>query len=197
MLPNRETTLLHYIPYRVIPTTLEVPTVDLDDDATTGVHRFAIVNAANNSPYVCGVRDPVFPHPPNLATPHAAVLWALLHCVRMNYVGWAVLQTYLQNILAASSNDHHRRQIRTANRTFADAVWNTPARGVLLAAGFVEHGAYVELGTIDGFAGSALERLLSDVVGLVAQWRKRAQEEEEMPQQPNGADGSGRAGYRW
>jgi PUB domain len=196
---GEERVLLHYIPYRVIPTTLEAPTVDNDDEddsGRTGMHRFRIVSAKSDSLYSCAVDDPILPHPAAdyIQTPPDAVEFALLHCVRMNYNGWNVLHKCIRMILQHPDNPQYR-QIRTANRTFAEAVWNTPARGVLLAAGFVEHGAHVELGSAAPLSYDAIQEL-SPLMLCIEMWQKRAEEPNlEQRQQPEGADGYGRAGF--
>ena len=144
---GEERILLHYIPYRVIPTTAQAPTVDSDDDNNnepdskkTGLHQFLVVASSADSIYSCAVDDAVLPHPAAeyIPTPHKAAEFALLHCLRMNYGGWFILKKHLRMIVQHPDKPQYR-QIRTANRTFAESVWNTPAMGVLLAAGFVEH----------------------------------------------------------
>jgi hypothetical protein len=142
---EEESVLLHYIPYRVIPSVQEAPTVG--SDGRTGVHRFTIREADLGSDDRCAVDDPVLPHPASrhILTPTAAASWAVLHCRRMGYDGWRVLAKYLTNIVSHPAEPKYRR-IRTANAKFNQAIWSTPARGLLLAAGFVEHGAYCELG---------------------------------------------------
>ena len=48
-----------------------------------------------------------------------------------------ILQKYIQNIIDFP-NDIQYRYIRIANPKFSDYVWNTPAKGVLLAYNFIE-----------------------------------------------------------
>jgi PUB domain/VHL beta domain len=156
-----ERTILHYVPYKAIPTTLDessdsTSSLSTAADATHGeeekggVHRFSISSPPVNSLYSCQVADLIFPHPASkhILTPHKAAEFALLHCNRMSYNRWSVLKKYVSNILQHPENPLCR-QIRTSNPTFAESVWNTPARGILLAAGFIEHGAYVEFGSAD------------------------------------------------
>lgn len=202
---KEETTLLHYIPYRVIPTTSEAKTVDDNSGEPIGVHRFRILSPPPSSPYCCAVDDPVLPHPAHtrIRTPHQAAEFALLHCLRMQFADYALLKRYLTKIIQHPS-EMAFRQIRTANPNFA-RIWMSPARGVLLAAGFVEHGAFVELGTDDnaddGAAAAATPFLPSDTVNelslfvaVIESWEKRSKDFGNI-EQPPGADGYGRAGF--
>jgi PUB domain/VHL beta domain len=198
---NDEVTLLHYIPYRVIPTTLETPTVDADDTTTDssgviGTHRFHILNAPSDSVSSCMVRDPVLPHPASmqLASPRKAAEFALLHCVRMNYLGWAVLLKYIENIVK-HPDQPQLRQIRLANPTFSEYVWNTPAKGVLLAMGFIENDAYVEFGSEVTLSSDTIQEF-SILLHMIQMWKSKAEDSEHsVLQQPEGADGYGRAGW--
>lgn len=196
---GEEKILLHYIPYRVIPTTAQAPTVDTDDEpdsGKTGVHQFRIAASPADSRYSCAMDDPIFPHPAEayIPTPHKAAEFALLHCLRMDFGGWAVLKKYFTMIVQHPDKPQYR-QIRTANRTFAQAVWNTPAKGVLLAAGFVEHGAYAELGSAAALSHDTVNEL-SLLLYVIERWQKRAEDSDSaQQQQPEGADGYGRAGF--
>lgn len=193
-----EKILLHYIPYRVIPTLTEASTVDNDDEddsGRTGVHRFRILpNATSDSIYSCAVDDPILPHPANryISTPRDAAEFALLHCVRVHYNGWNVLKKCIRMIIQHPENPRFR-QVRTSNKVFAEAVWNTPAKGVLLAAGFEEHGAYVELGSVAPLSPAVIQEL-SELMISIEHWEKLA-EDPEIEQQPEGFDGYGRAGF--
>jgi PUB domain/VHL beta domain len=163
---GEERIVLHYIPYRTIPTTESGPNTGQQDDETdhdseeAGVHRFRILTSPVDSLYSCKVDDAIFPHPSSghLLTPHKAAEFALLHCHRMRYNRWSVLKKYLSMILKQPENTLCR-QIRTANPTFAESVWSTPAKGVLLAAGFVEHDAYAELGSAGTLSQDTLREL--------------------------------------
>jgi len=186
--------LLHYIPYRVIPTTKQIPTTD-PNDSSVGLHQFVIGRPAWG-PYSCSVSDPVLPHPPEKAldTPVKAAQWTLQHMTRMGYNGGEVLAKYLTNIVAHPDNPKYR-QIRTAQAKFNEAVWNTAARGLLLAVGFVEREAYAELGTMSKLSRERV-RDLSTALFALEQWRMEQGETTVYDQdQPEGADGYGRGGF--
>jgi VHL beta domain/PUB domain len=189
------TPLLHYIPYRVIPTLREAPT--MEDEEGNGVHRFHIVPADPTDACLCQVEDPILPYPAarHLTSPRQAAEFALRHCRRMQYTEWAVLLQYLDGILQHPDQPQYRR-MRLANPTFGPGVWQTPARGVWLALGFVE--------TTDGYAewrtagDDAVTPVLIDEWSL---WRhmiqvcQAAAEDDRWLPQPEGADGYGRAGF--
>jgi PUB domain/VHL beta domain len=163
---GEERIVLHYIPYRTIPTTESGPNTgqqddDMDHDSEeAGVHRFRILTSPMDSLYSCKVDDAIFPHhsSEHLLTPHKAAEFALLHCHRMCYSRWPVLKKYVNMILKHPENTLCR-QIRTSNPTFAESVWSTPAKGVLLSAGFVEHDAYAELGSAGTLSQNTLREL--------------------------------------
>lgn len=182
--------LLHYIPYRVIPTTDAMPTVDLSD-REMGLHRFSITRPTDEN-YLCGVSDPVFPFPANefMIKPSECVQWACLHCHRMNYGEWDTLIKYLFKIVQQPSNTKYR-QIRQANPVFGGKVWNTTARGILFAAGFVENEGYAEIGTSSTLSRSQVQEL-SWLLMYLERWKSFAGAPSE---QPEGADGFGRASY--
>lgn len=185
--------LLYYIPDRIIPTCEQTPTVD-EHDSEIGVHRFDLISAPLESPFWVHINDPVLPFPAKdyIQSPEQAVDWALLHMHRMNFSHWEVLSKYLNNILYEPANAKYR-QIRLGNPTFHAAVWQTPAKGLLLALGFVEHGAYIELGTARRLTKEQVKQL-SGIMFSVAVWKKR--QDSVLPLgQPSGADGFGRAGF--
>lgn len=187
-----EDVLLHYIPYRVIPTTKQVPTTD-PNDSSVGLHQFVICRPTWG-PYSCSVSDPVLPHPPELAldTPVKAAQWTLQHMTRMGYMGGETLAKYLTNVVAHPDNPKYR-QIRTAQAKFNAAVWNTAARGLLLACGFVEREAFAELGTMETLSRERV-RDVSTLLFALEQWRMQ-QGETTVYDQPQGADGYGRGGF--
>lgn len=182
--------LLYYIPDRIIPTCADSPTID-DEDSEMGVHRFNLVNAPPDSPFYIHVEDPVLPFPAkdHIRSVEKAVDWTLLHMHRMDYMYWDTLVKYLTNILHQPGKASYR-QIRIENRRFNEAIWNTPARGLMLAIGFVEQGAFVELGTAKRLTAEQSKQL-STLLFSIAIWRKRDQ----ASTQPAGADGYGRAGF--
>ena len=182
--------LLHYVPERIIPTCDLQPTVD-EEDPTIGVHRFTLDTPSTDSPHWVEITDPVLPLPArqHFQSIEQAVDFALLHMHRTNYTGWDVLVKYLTNILYNPAHAKYR-QIRVANPTFGPAVWqHTAARGLLLALGFVEQGAHVELGTHRPLTRDQLQ-MLSTVLLRIRVWKQAA-----LPPQPRGADGYGRAGF--
>uniref|UniRef100_A0A7S1VQI1 PUB domain-containing protein n=1 Tax=Grammatophora oceanica TaxID=210454 RepID=A0A7S1VQI1_9STRA len=188
--------LLHYIPYRVIPTTPQVPTHD-ENDETLGVHRFSLKrNIHQKFNQVCLIDDPIFPT--HIDTVQQAAAFSFQHMSRMNYACANTCLKYLTNILRHPSERKYRK-IRTANKKFYAEVWNTAARGLFLAAGFKEEGAFLELGTNDPLPSHRVQ----DVSSLVFYLEKWKEEEERNlarapasgQQQPDGADGYGRAGF--
>jgi hypothetical protein len=197
--------LLYYIPYRVIPTTKQEPTVD-PDEPEVGVHRFTILpppessgSSSDRAGWACQVADPVLPYPASdfFLTPEIAVAWTLLHCHRMSFsmnIDWNILITYLSKIVQ-NPNEPKYRKIRLANPNFAP-VWNSPLQGLLLAAGFVEHREYAYLGRQD--AGLSRERVqeISQLLYHLEQWKDYHNTSESSGEvQPQGADGFGREGY--
>lgn len=184
--------LCHYIPYKVIPTTHQVPTVD-KDEPEIGVHQFAILSLGQrkltDEGVICSIADPAFPT--HMETPQDAIAWTFQEMSRCEYPYIDTVAKYLTNIVLHPSESKYR-QIRIAHRRFAQQVWNTSARGLFLAAGFVEEGAYAELGSNDGLPRGRVQDL-STLLFYLEKW-KRIQD---MPigQQPEGADGSGRANY--
>jgi PUB domain len=221
-----EPVIAHYIPYKIIPNVVpEAPTIDLtettnvaaaanDDDAPTGkkrligIHRFAIVKLSEESSdnykdddrrrdYTHWIRDDILPLSPDIGTEQQALELCLLHCVRTGYYHWKTLLLYYTKIQQHPENATYRH-IRIANRTFADTVWNTAARGVFLASGWVEHGAYLEWGVAD----RPFPRLddVHRIIQTIERWWQRAEndgsDDSAEQQQPEGADGYGRAGFQ-
>jgi len=190
--------VLHFVPHKIAPTTEEVPTIS-PNDSEIGIHRFSITSPRPSSydstsiDETCGVLDPVFPV--HFANPTEAVTWSLHHMTRMNFMSINLLQKYLTNIMLHPEEKKYR-QIRIANATFFRDIWNTAARGLLLAAGFVECGAYAELGS-EGTLPHDRVQELSMILMRLEQWKgKREQEGSLGLNQPLGAtDGFGRANF--
>jgi hypothetical protein len=184
---------LYYIPYRVIPTTQEAPT--LGDDGSTGLHKFSIVQAPPSSPYFCNIQDEIMPFPAQdtFHSPIPAITWTLQHMTRMmqsNRYLVDTLQRYLNKIVE-DPNQTKFRQIRIASQNFAP-IWQSPMRGLLLAIGFVEQSAYAELGC----ANYALSRERIQEVALLSYLVNNWKDGQVAPEkQPEGADGYGRAGF--
>ena len=193
--------LLYYIPYRVIPTLPDVPTVASDDDQETGRHQFSIVAPAPLSPHWIGIDDHVMPFPATtyFTSPLRGMTWTLQQVSRMiddaaNSPELDNLYKYLKNIAKAPEQVKYR-QIRIRSPNFA-AIWQSPFRGLLLAVGFVEEHAYAELGC----AGQPLSREriqdLALMTYLLTEWRlKELSDSSSQTEQPEGADGYGRAGF--
>lgn len=184
--------VLHYIPYRVIPTLDSHPTTS-PDDPEVGMHKFVIRDGSSNDPFVCEVLDNVMPFPAkrHLRTPVEAFEWTLVYCRRLGYLGWPTLQKYLANIVEQPENTKYR-QLRQGNPSFAQDVWNSPARGLLFALGFVENGAYLEVGTADPLPAVWVRALADGLkkIRVTASFEGNASGD-----QPLGADGYGAAGY--
>ena len=188
--------LLHYIPYRIIPTTSNAPTVD-PDDPRVGIHRFTIQNETVDSPFWCHVDDPILPYPAKdmLTNFDKAVACTLEHCQRMGVMSLHILRKYLSNIIQNPEESKYRR-IRIANTTFSQNVWLTPARGLLLAAGFVENQGSAELGSAEPLRRERVQEV-SRLVYYLERWQEETSADGDAANspQPLGADGFGRAGY--
>ena len=202
-----QTPLLYYVPYRVIPTLPQAPTVSEDG---VGRHQFTVCppkhSSSLSSPFWISVQDDVLPFPgiEHFPTPAAASSWTLTHMSRM-MAGFGTtgdplplintLIKYFENIVDDPSNTKYR-QLRIASKAFSP-IWQSPLRGLLLAIGFVDVGMYAEL-------GCATKPLSPDRIQHVALATYQLQEwyAKELSlggvdggQQPEGADGFGRAGY--
>jgi hypothetical protein len=188
----------------------ESPTVD-PEDPTVGMHQFTIrplqTTTAESNPYSVAIDDPVLPFPAehHFKTPTACISWTLMHCRRMMEAQlldpgmYTILIKYLTKIVQYPEVAKYR-QIRIANPVF-HRLWQTPIRGLLLAVGFVECGAYLELGS-----GSDNSPLRRDRVQDVALLLFQVEQSQSLAlrgntntavtrQQPLGADGFGRAGW--
>jgi len=187
--------LCYYIPYRVIPNTHEVPTVDFDEP-DEGLHRFTIVSLGRqlleDEGAICHIHDPVFPT--IIRTPQDAVTWTFQELSRMNYSCIDILTKYLKNVVMHPEETKYR-QIRIANRRFKDEIWLTPARGLLLAAGFLEQGSHAELGSSSTLPRDRVQDI-SLLLFHIEKWKKMHEQQASVNvQQPKGADGYGRANF--
>jgi hypothetical protein len=200
---DNPTPYLYYIPYRVIPTLPECPTVT-PDDPNTGLHKFAILPAKPNSPFHIRVHDDVLPFPAvvNFTTPLQGITWTLQHMSRLPWSGndpsLDLLQRYLSNIVNSPETTKYR-QLRIGSRTFG-SLWNSPLQGLLLAVGFVEVQGYAELGCSEKTLSRDRIQDLALLSYLLAQWgtneqKRAAAAGAALPEQPEGADGFGRAGF--
>ena len=204
--------LLYYIPDRIIPTTAMDDTTDPDEDQhdhKTGMHRFTIqspVPAVNGSDYLVALHDPILPFPAErfVSTESQAVYWTIRHMLRLTEsarggrtTDWGIILKYFYNILEHPDNPKYRR-IRIANPTFSSHIWNTPARGLFLSAGFVEHGSHAELGTAGPYPKAQITQL-SNFVLILEQWKSQWPSligaADQVVQPEGAADASGRAGF--
>jgi hypothetical protein len=175
-----------------------------------GIHRFVIVklsqqrDGANHNDgndkeddprkrYTHWIRDDILPLSLDIATEQQALELCLLHCVRTGYYHWKTLLLYFTKVQAQPDVAVYRH-VRIANPTFADAVWQTAARGVFLATGWVEHGAYLEWGVGDRPFPRPDD--VTRIVKTIERWWRRAEDAAFGADQPEGADGYGRAGFR-
>lgn len=187
--------LCHYIPYKIIPTTHQVPTVD-PEEPDIGIHRFAILSLGqrpqldDDGGAICCIVDPVFPT--TIETLQDAAGWSFQEMSRLNYPYVDSLTKYLTNIVL-HPGDTKYRQIRVAHKRFSQHIWNTPARGIFLAAGFVEANGNAELGSSMESLPRARVQELSTILFYLEKW-KRIQDSP-VVRQPEGADGLGRANY--
>lgn len=197
---------LYYVPYRVIPTTPEVPTMTDDDD--TGRHQFVIGPPTSTSePYLCSVQDKVMPFPSRVHfhTPLLGITWTLQHMTRLRLSGSPILhdgvidtmQKYLTNIINHPDTIKYR-QLRISGKKFS-SIWLSPLRGLLLSVGFVEVGAYAELGCSSHPLSRQRIQDIALLSYMIAEWKKKQDTYDNNINntnvQPDGADGFGRAGY--
>lgn len=187
--------LCHYIPYKIIPTTHQVPTVD-SEEPELGIHQFAILSLGqrrySHEHAICCIADPAFPTV--IETAQDAAAWSFQEMARLNYGYMDTINKYFTNIVRNPAETKYR-QIRIAHVRFQQQIWNTPARGLFLAAGFVEEGAYAELGCAQDTLSRDRVQELSTLLFYMERWKKIM----EMPleqNQPEGADGHGRANFK-
>jgi PUB domain len=192
---NDEQPYLYYVPYRPIPT---LPTAQtLSPNGETGRHKFALVPSKLNDEFTIGVQDDIMPHPGivHFHQPLLGITWTLTHMSRMmnpDTPSVDTLQKYLNNIMEDPASVKYR-QIRTASKNFAP-IWQSPMRGLLHAVGFVEVGAYAELGCHDYPLSRDRVQEVALLSYLLTQWRFKPTADAQS--QPEGAlDGYGRAGF--
>jgi hypothetical protein len=188
-----ETPYLYYIPYRVIPTLDQVSTVTPEGE---GQHKFSIVPAKPQSPFHIGIQEEVMPFPADvhLNTPLLAITWTLQHMSRMMMIMQDddTFQKYLTNIINHPEEPKYR-QLRIRSPKFAP-IWQSPMRGLLLAVGFVEEGPYAELGCALYPLSTERVQDVALLSSMVNQWKEK-EKNAMMVEQPEGADGFGRAGF--
>jgi hypothetical protein len=92
------------------------------------------------------------------------------------------------------------RKLRICNPIFQRNVYNTGARGILLALGFEEYNGYMEAGAAQGIMLTDERREMfyraCESIRLMENEKiKSNRETQHMQQQPMGVDGLGRAGF--
>jgi len=184
--------LLYYVPYRIIPIIEDTPQED-----TIGSQSFSISNSKYYNPeQTCSIQDHLLPYPATLITNIQKAMEISIEQMKRDNVSPRMLLKYLYNILH-SPNETKYRQIRTSNKVFWNNIWCNGGRGVLHALGFEENGAFIEMGPNDG---PLPHQRLEDVSNAVFMLEKYLKDFEDITkptvQQPEGADGSGRANWR-
>lgn len=107
-----------------------------------------------------------------------------------------ILMKYLSNV-SMYPHEPKFRKLRVCNSIFMHNVYNTGARGVLLALGFEEHCGYLECGAARGqMLTDDRTSMISDAVAMLFIVLKTFENQQTNGRtQPMGADGFGRAGY--
>lgn len=188
--------LLYFVPYRVIPTCAMASTVD-ENHENVVIQRFTIGPPLEDA-LACSVQDPILPFPAryHLMTSQLALHWALVHCTRMGFQDWELLLQCGTKIIQAPDEPKYR-SFRIANAQFGPRLWNTSARGVLMAAGFYENESHVQFGS--STLGREEIQELSLWLWSIQKWIDQQQLIENNANQdmlqPMGADGYGRAGF--
>ena len=161
------------------------------------MHKFTLVPSKPNDDFLIGVQDDIMPHPGivHFHQPLLGITWVLTHMSRMMSTDDPrvdTLQKYLKNIMDDPEPVKYR-QIRIASKNFAP-IWQSPMRGLLHAIGFVEVGAYAELGCADIPLSRDRVQEVALLSYLLTQWRFKPTSDSQL--QPAGAlDGYGRAGF--
>ena len=156
---------------------------------------------------VCWVIDEVLPEPPlitilcSTSEISNAVRWSCQQLRRENVIrrgnGIAsakLLLLYFQNICLHPDDPKYRR-LRIGNRTFQRSVYDTGARGVLLALGFEELYGFMECGA-NTVLGSERVQQIADAMVIVKDTLQMMEGGMDAALvQPEGGDGYGRAGF--
>ena len=160
------------------------------------------------NPFCIALDDPILPFPAQHTIGSSiedAVAWTIRHMLRVAQqssqimvVNWDLILQYLDKIVQHPTQAQYRR-IRLANPTFSSQIWNTPARGLFLAAGFVEQGSHAELGTNGTDFPTSCVTELSQTIQWIRHWKDQwptlLQYQNDVIQ-PDGAEsGTGRAGF--
>jgi len=216
--------LLKYVPFRVIPNIPGAPTTT--SDSNEGMQKFILRDvpadhvsqtseeAGRVFKPVCWVEDSILPEPPlklqnsnsnSFTTTQmtSAIQWSCQQLQREDaiYHGNGIASAkrtlqYLKNTCLHPDEAKYRK-LRIGNKIFQQQLYNTGARGILLALGFEELYGYLECGPGGGKC-LGLERIqqISDAMMIVNQNLKIMQDESSSDiVQPQGGDGYGRAGF--
>lgn len=215
--------LIKYVPFRVIPSISGAPTTTSDNNE--GMQNFILRDVPADHVLqtseggrvfkpVCWVEDSILPEPPlklqnsnnNSFTNKqmtAAIQWSCQQLQREDaiYHGNGIASAkrtlqYLKNICLHPDEPKYRK-LRIGNKIFQQTIYNTGARGILLALGFEELYGYLECGPGGGKC-LGLERIqqILDAMMIVNHTLKIMQDESNLDIiQPQGGDGYGRAGF--
>ena len=204
----------------------ETSRVESNNGNVEGVQKFVINNVPEDhvtrlgglTP-VCLVEDKILPEPPLIQTSSlssaSATSTAFTTVEIQNAVEWSCQQIqredaiyhgkgiasakrllqYLKKI-CLHPDDPKYRKLRLGNRIFQETIYNTGARGVLLAVGFEELYGNMECGPSGGKM-LPHERIqhISDAMMVVSQALKVMEGGYDSLVQPEGGDGFGRAGF--
>ena len=106
-----------------------------------------------------------------------------------------ILNKYLSNISIYPQEPKYRK-LRVCNPFFTSNIYNTAARGVLLALGFEEHHGYFECGAAQGkMLTGDRTTMISDAMAMLFLVSRTFENQKIVEMfQPMGVDGFGRAG---
>jgi len=217
--------LLKYVPFRVIPNISGAETTT--SDSNEGMQKFILRDVPADHVFqsseeagrvfkpVCWVEDSILPEPPlklqsnnnnnSFTTTQIteAIQWSCQQIQREDaiYHGNGIASAkrtlqYLKNICLHPDEAKYRK-LRIGNKIFQQQLYDTGARGILLALGFEELYGYLECGPGGGKC-LGLDRIqqISDAMMIVNQTLKIMQDESSSDIiQPLGGDGYGRAGF--
>ena len=171
-------------------------------------------SAGKRSRPVCWVEDKVLPESPLHVSSSKTAASSLSAGMINNAIQWScqqirredvirhgngiasakVLLQYLKNIQLHPDKPKYR-QLRVSNRTFQRTVYDTGARGVLLALGFEELYGYMECGP-NTVLGPDRVRQVCDAIVIVNETLQIMEDGiDSNLVQPEGGDGYGRAGF--
>ena len=221
---GEEGVVLKYAPFRVLPSIAGMETSRIEQNGNVeAMQKFAIrevpegfVTRIGGCRPVCLVEDAILPEPPlrdslrvssnSIFTSKEmehAVLWSCQQMQREDAIfhgnGIASakrLLQYLRNVCLHPAEPKYRK-LRLGNRIFQQTVYNTGARGILLAVGFEEHRGHMECGPGGGrMLPHERIRHISDAMAVVDRTLRTMEDgDAEGLAQPEGGDGFGRAGF--